>query len=279
MGCCPSLVSVSFLCLLLCCSSATEVVTIDVHAAKELTNSGYRYLDVRWINRFSLWIGLSLKFLGWVLFWLWNLNWIHRTVEEFKKGHADVENILNIPYLFTTPEGTYIISGSVCWFVWDINISCTGSRTSAKMIWMWVWVSERLKIPEFLEQVQSACSKEDHLVVVIFHLISGLNHNKYNLDEFSEIVYLFSMNGCLGGVRSLAAASVLVNAVTSSSTFFSFLFCFWIIFFLEKRCIENLGWQGFKDVKDMGGGYEAWVETGLTVTKPKEEEKWLDASL
>ncbi|XP_010649019.1 rhodanese-like domain-containing protein 17 isoform X4 [Vitis vinifera] len=90
-------------------SSATEVVTIDVHAAKELTNSGYRYLDVR-------------------------------TVEEFKKGHADVENILNIPYLFTTPE--------------------------AKMIWMWVWVSERLKIPEFLEQVQSACSKEDHLVVV-----------------------------------------------------------------------------------------------------------------
>ncbi|CBI17359.3 unnamed protein product, partial [Vitis vinifera] len=139
-------------------SSATEVVTIDVHAAKELTNSGYRYLDVR-------------------------------TVEEFKKGHADVENILNIPYLFTTPE-------------------------------------ERLKIPEFLEQVQSACSKEDHLVVVIFHLISGLNHNKYNLDEFSEIVYLFSMNGCLGGVRSLAAASVLVNAVTSSSTFFSFLFCF-----------------------------------------------------
>ncbi|RVW51495.1 Rhodanese-like domain-containing protein 17 [Vitis vinifera] len=62
LGCCPSLVSVSFLCLLLCCSSATEVVTIDVHAAKELTNSGYRYLDVR-------------------------------TVEEFKKGHADVENI------------------------------------------------------------------------------------------------------------------------------------------------------------------------------------------
>ncbi|RVX16733.1 rhodanese-like domain-containing protein 17 isoform X3 [Vitis vinifera] len=112
-------------------SSATEVVTIDVHAAKELTNSGYRYLDVR-------------------------------TVEEFKKGHADVENILNIPYLFTTPEG------SVC-----------------------------------LQQGRSSRR---------------------------------------GGVRSLAAASVLVNA-------------------------------GFKDVKDMGGGYEAWVETGLTVTKPKEEEK------
>ena len=30
--------------------------------------------------------------------------------------------------------------------------------------------------------------------------------------------------------------------------------------------------QGFKDVKDMGGGYEAWVENGLPViTKPKEE--------
>ena len=166
--------------LLLSCSSATEVVTIDVHAAKDLINSGYRYLDVRWINRFSLWIGLSLKFLGWVLFWFWNLNWIHRTVEEFKKGHADVENILNIPYLFTTPEGTYIISGSVFWFVWDINIFCPGSRTSVKMIWVWVWISGRVKNPEFLEQVQFACSKEDHLIVVIFHLISRLNHKLMN---------------------------------------------------------------------------------------------------
>ncbi|KAL6345263.1 hypothetical protein AAG906_015746 [Vitis piasezkii] len=84
-------------------TSATKVVTIDVHAAKELTNSGYRYLDVR-------------------------------TVEELNKGHADVENILNI---------------------------------SAKMIWMWVWVSGRVKNPEFLEQVQSACSKEDHLVMKV----------------------------------------------------------------------------------------------------------------
>ncbi|KAJ9703739.1 hypothetical protein PVL29_005148 [Vitis rotundifolia] len=124
-------------------SSATEVVTIDVHAAKDLINSGYRYLDVR-------------------------------TVEEFKKGHPDVENILNIPYLFITPEG-------------------------------------RVKNPEFLEQVQSACSKEDHLIV-----------------------------GCQSGVRSLAATSVLVSA-------------------------------GFKDVKDIGGGYLAWVQNGLAATKPKEE--------
>lgn len=30
-------------------------------------------------------------------------------------------------------------------------------------------------------------------------------------------------------------------------------------------------WQGFKDVKDIGGGYLAWVQNGLVATKPKEE--------
>ncbi len=124
-------------------SAATEVVTVDVLAAKGLIDSGYRYLDVR-------------------------------TVEEFKKGHVDVANILNIPYLFITPEG-------------------------------------RVKNPEFLEQVMSVCSKEDRLIV-----------------------------GCQSGVRSLAATSDLVNA-------------------------------GFKDVRDRGGGYLAWVGNGLQATKPKEE--------
>ncbi len=124
-------------------SAATEVVTVDVLAAKGLIDSGYRYLDVR-------------------------------TVEEFKKGHVDVANILNIPYLFIAPEG-------------------------------------RVKNPEFLEQVMSVCSTEDRLIV-----------------------------GCQSGVRSLAATSDLVNA-------------------------------GFKDVRDMGGGYLAWVGNGLQATKPKEE--------
>ncbi|KAJ9680178.1 hypothetical protein PVL29_019466 [Vitis rotundifolia] len=95
-------------------SSATEVVTIDVHAVKDLINLGYRYLDVR-------------------------------AVEEFNKGHPGVENILNIPYLFITPEG-------------------------------------RVRNPEFLEHVQSACSKEDHFIV-----------------------------GCQSGVRPFAATSVLVG--------------------------------------------------------------------
>lgn len=30
-------------------------------------------------------------------------------------------------------------------------------------------------------------------------------------------------------------------------------------------------WQGFKDVKDMGGGYLAWVGNGLATTKPRAE--------
>ncbi|KAL2527855.1 Rhodanese-like domain-containing protein 19 [Forsythia ovata] len=51
---------------------AEEVLTVDVHAAKNLINSGHRYLDVR-------------------------------TVEEFENGH--VEKAFNIPYMFSTPQG------------------------------------------------------------------------------------------------------------------------------------------------------------------------------
>ena len=28
----------------------------------------------------------------------------NRTVEEFQKGHVDAEKIINIPYMFNTPE-------------------------------------------------------------------------------------------------------------------------------------------------------------------------------
>ncbi|RZC66704.1 hypothetical protein C5167_010398 [Papaver somniferum] len=98
-------------------SSTTDtVVTIDVHKTKELvSHSGHRYLDVR-------------------------------TTEEFNKGHVDVENPLNIPYMFNTPQG-------------------------------------RVKNPEFLEQVTSACNKDDHLIV-----------------------------GCQSGVRSLDASADLLKA-------------------------------------------------------------------
>ncbi|OIT38740.1 PREDICTED: rhodanese-like domain-containing protein 19, mitochondrial isoform X4 [Nicotiana attenuata] len=77
------------------CSGADPVVTVDVHAARHFLRSGHRYLDVR-------------------------------TEEEFKKGH--VENSLNIPYMFNTPQG-------------------------------------RVKNPNFLEQVSAACGKEEKLVV------------------------------------------------------------------------------------------------------------------
>ncbi|KAF6157270.1 hypothetical protein GIB67_038087 [Kingdonia uniflora] len=78
-------------------SSELDVVTVDVHQAKDLVRSGHRYIDVR-------------------------------TVEEFNIGHVDVENPLNIPYMFNTPQG-------------------------------------RVKNPQFLEQILSSCKKDDHLVV------------------------------------------------------------------------------------------------------------------
>ncbi|GKE11827.1 protein high arsenic content 1, mitochondrial, partial [Tanacetum coccineum] len=56
---------------LLSSTSVADVVTVDVVAAKDLLDSGHRYLDVR-------------------------------TNEEFNKSHAD--NALNVPYMFITQE-------------------------------------------------------------------------------------------------------------------------------------------------------------------------------
>ncbi|KAJ6997033.1 hypothetical protein NC653_013570 [Populus alba x Populus x berolinensis] len=78
-------------------SQGAEVVTIDVKATKGLLESGYTYLDVR-------------------------------TVEEYNKGHVDGEKILNIPYMFNTPEG-------------------------------------RVKNPNFLKEVSGVCKEEDKLLV------------------------------------------------------------------------------------------------------------------
>ncbi|OIW11047.1 hypothetical protein TanjilG_22854 [Lupinus angustifolius] len=58
----------------LAAKEGADVVTIDVHAAKGLIQSGYVYLDVR-------------------------------TVEEFQKGHVDATKIINIPYMLSTPKG------------------------------------------------------------------------------------------------------------------------------------------------------------------------------
>ncbi|RXH75003.1 hypothetical protein DVH24_029724 [Malus domestica] len=96
--------------------SGSEVVTVDVQEAKHLLESGYGYLEVR-------------------------------TEEEYKKRHVDAKKILNIPYMFNTPEG-------------------------------------RVKNPQFLEEVSSACKKDDLLVV-----------------------------GCQSGVRSLYATADLQAAV------------------------------------------------------------------
>ncbi|KAL5714627.1 hypothetical protein ACHQM5_016561 [Ranunculus cassubicifolius] len=117
------------------------VVTIDVHQANELTQSGHRYLDVR-------------------------------TPEEFSKGHVDVADVVNVPYMFIIPGG-------------------------------------RVKNPLFLDQVKSACTKDDNLVVA-----------------------------CNSGARSLNASAELLHGE-------------------------------FKNVKNMGGGYKAWVKNGLAVKNPE----------
>lgn len=88
--------------------TGAAVVTIDVHEAKHLVDSGsYRFLDVR-------------------------------TTEEFNKGHPDVNNPLNIPYLFITPQG-------------------------------------RVKNPHFLEQILSTFNKDDHIILGCQSGVRSLN--------------------------------------------------------------------------------------------------------
>ncbi|XP_022146257.1 protein HIGH ARSENIC CONTENT 1, mitochondrial [Momordica charantia] len=120
-----------------------DVVTIDVRDARDMLQKGYLYLDVR-------------------------------SVEEYNKSH--VENALNVPYMFITPQG-------------------------------------RVKNPDFLAQVSSVLKKEDHLVVA-----------------------------CNSGGRALRACVDLLNA-------------------------------GFEHVRNMGGGYSAWVDSGFSGNKPPEELK------
>ncbi|KAI3794283.1 hypothetical protein L1987_36912 [Smallanthus sonchifolius] len=78
-------------------SSESQIITIDVLKAIDLLRNNYRYLDVR-------------------------------TEEEFKKGHVDFDDVLNIPNMFNTPDG-------------------------------------RVKNPNFMEQVLLVCTKDDHLIV------------------------------------------------------------------------------------------------------------------
>ncbi|XP_031474545.1 thiosulfate sulfurtransferase 16, chloroplastic-like [Nymphaea colorata] len=89
----------------ICSSSEAAVATVSVHIAKDLLASGHRFLDVR-------------------------------TKEEFIKGH--VEDAVNIPYLFFTPEG-------------------------------------RKQNPRFIEEVSAVYSKDDHILVGCRSGVRSLN--------------------------------------------------------------------------------------------------------
>lgn len=93
-----------------------------------------------------------------------------RTEEEMSKGH--LHGSLNVPYMFLTPQGS------------------------------------REKNPEFVEQVASLFTKDQHILV-----------------------------GCQSGKRS------------------------------ELACIDLLA-AGFRNVKNVGGGYLAWVDNGFPVHTP-----------
>ncbi|XP_024958204.1 protein HIGH ARSENIC CONTENT 1, mitochondrial-like [Citrus sinensis] len=139
---------------------AGDVASVGVDTAKDLLSSGHRFLDVR-------------------------------TTEEFNESH--VHGALNVPYLFITQEGDleFIIlpnfqNPEATNTVLDASYIVSPGNVSRKQFVFSDFLAifpGRVKNPEFLTQVASVCSKEDHIIV-----------------------------GCKSGIRSLCACVDLLNA-------------------------------------------------------------------
>ncbi|KAK9183771.1 hypothetical protein WN943_024116 [Citrus x changshan-huyou] len=145
---------------------AGDVASVGVDTAKDLLSSGHRFLDVR-------------------------------TTEEFNESH--VHGALNVPYLFITQEGDleFIIlpnfqNPEATNTVLDASYIVSPGNVSRKQFVFSDFLAifpGRVKNPEFLTQVASVCSKEDHIIV-----------------------------GCKSGIRSLCACVDLLNAEYFAST-------------------------------------------------------------
>lgn len=68
-------------------------------------------------------------YFGWTKCWWFSyfsvLFFAYRTWEEFKKGHVDFDDALNIPYMFDTNRGTYVnyhFSGTLLYVLVGIKI-------------------------------------------------------------------------------------------------------------------------------------------------------------
>ncbi|ONK72641.1 uncharacterized protein A4U43_C04F21510, partial [Asparagus officinalis] len=236
---------------------AAVVTTVDVHDAKGLLGSGHRYLDVR-------------------------------TAEEFSKGH--LENSLNVPFMFFTPQGRVRNPD----FVEQVSLGCqSGVRSlqaSADLLKAGfknvknvgggyaAWLENGFPVKKPEEETSSKPHTEEVVTVDVHsakglissghcyldvrtveefkkgHLENSLNvpywfftpEGKVKNPDFVEQVSLVCNNedqivvGCQCGVRSLQASTDLLKA-------------------------------GFKNVKNMGGGYAAWVENDFDVKKFEDE--------
>ncbi|KAK9176491.1 hypothetical protein WN944_028508 [Citrus x changshan-huyou] len=124
---------------------AGDVASVGVDTAKDLLSSGHRFLDVR-------------------------------TTEEFNESH--VHGALNVPYLFITQEGDleFIIlpnfqNPEATNTVLDASYIVSPGNVSRKQFVFSDFLAifpGRVKNPEFLTQVASVCSKEDHIIVEYF---------------------------------------------------------------------------------------------------------------
>lgn len=95
------------------------------------------------------------------------VSYIHRTEEEFNKGHVD--GAMNVPYMFITSEGKLNLITPFLHL--SISFSAKYAVTLVDVQFLtWLCRSTFLgkkKNPDFLSKLASICKKEDRLVVVI----------------------------------------------------------------------------------------------------------------
>lgn len=159
---------------------------------------------------------------------------INRTEEEFRTGH--VEDSLNVPYLFFTPQGKTPKQLNCRW-QYISGVSCPIEMFSLSIVLYGMWLffldsAGREKNPKFIEQIATHFNKEDIIVVVllIIYLPIDLQINYiYRLCDYGHMIFillvlvlihiLFSWKGCKSGVRSELACFDLMAAVRSLPPF------------------------------------------------------------
>ncbi|XP_059623475.1 uncharacterized protein LOC132266581 [Cornus florida] len=244
--------------------SGKEVVTIETYKAKNFLNGFYGYVDVR-------------------------------TEEEFKKGHVDVESIINIPYMFNTSEGMVknrnfvkqVLSARGKYAL--LVVGCqTGSRSinaSTDLVKAGfkhvlnmdggyaAWVKNGFPVKK---------TSGTPVVTIDIYRAKALLHSGYGYldirteDELKnghvDVKNILNIPYLLNTPEGFVKNPDFVKQVLSAYDKYAHFVVGCEIGVRSLNATTDLVNAGFKHVFDMAGGYAAWVENGFPAKRPSGKE-------